>query len=350
LLQGLAQRFGRRIQVLQIRHRQTRSLLSTIPYIDLHFDGAEPLRLFACDVDAALPQKQALSRSLLAFSSLAVLVIGDHSGRSIANNLESWRYQMHQEPWLNRHALVMPLSATSAAVTRNAQFARSTHVSVRVTPVALSIEEAWRYISGAWLRVFPQGDSPMEITSGFIGLDPSPEPAPTGTAARAENPLLMRREAHVEPLSPPPLPKRPESLAAASRPELAPPPMARSREESQLLSEHAKRILELEGVVAVSLFDANTGLSVAQAGGARFADHLAQQGMLLASTASHSARTLGCCEAALDVTVQWADKFLVLRHVPNRPHLAAAALVDSSRTHTVQLRTGWLGVDALLGQ
>jgi hypothetical protein len=277
-------------------------------------------------------------------------VIGDHSGRSIANNLESWRYQMHQEPWLNRNVLVMPLSASSAAVTRNAQFARSTHVSVRVTPVALSVEEAWRFISGAWLRVFPQGDSPMEITSGFLGLDPMPEPAQPSAPAHSQSPLLMPRDPGVEPLSPPPLPKRPARLAVASRAEHAPPPMAHSREESQLLAAHAKRILELDGVVAVCLFDANSGLSVAQAGGARFADHLAQQGMLLASTASHSARTLGCCEAALDVTIQWADKFLVLRHVPNRPHLAAAALVDSSRTHTVQLRTGWLSMDALLGQ
>jgi hypothetical protein len=371
LLQMFAMNFFGRIQALQIRHRQTRNLLATIQYLDLDVDGSSPLRLIACDIDATLPQRQLLARSLLAFSTLSVLVVGDNATGGIASQLEAWRAQMSQEPWVNRHMLLMPLSSSAAAITRNAQMGRATPVSVRVTPAAVSPDDAWNYISGAWRRAstsIPFSDS--GAGSGFIGLG---EPI---RAPRAQATHLAARPAAQEagrelPAQTSPSPTGCASSIAAgasvapdnagttlwrrsgfsSLPQPSPlkpmPTIGAGSPSVSIIQEHCERILQLEGVLAAAIFDTSTGLIAAQAGGAGFTEQLAKQGLMLVSTIQESARALGCAEGATDVTVQWADKNLILRQVPNMPHLAVSALSDRSRTNPVALRTEWLRVDAL---
>lgn len=361
LLQMFAMRFFRRIQALQIRHRQTRNLLATIQYLDLEVDGLAPIRLFACDIDAALPQRQLMARSLMAFSTLAVLLVGDSAAGGVASQLEGWRAQLAQDPWINRHMLVMPLSSSGAAITRNAQMGRATPVSVRVTPAAVSPDDAWNYISGAWRRAssaMPFSDSGSG--SGFIGLG-EPIRAPQGPADTAHSARsALATEPSTKTLNP--AAEAPHAGAAASarlwrdsglggaRALKPMPTVATASDSPSSLQVHCDNILELDGILAASIFDINTGLTVAQSGGASFTEQLARQGLVLTLTIQASARALGCSESATDVTIQWADKNLVLRHVPHMPHLCVAALTDRSRGNPVALRTAWLKLDAVFAR
>jgi hypothetical protein len=241
---------------------------------------------------------------------------------------------------------------------------RATPVSVRVTPAAVSPDDAWNYISGAWRRAssaMPFSDSGSG--SGFIGLgEPIRSPQSHAQSAQSAHPANSPLATDLNSKSFKPTAQTPLSAAAASaRPwrdsglggarALKPMPTVTTASHSAPdLQMHCDNILELDGVIAASIFDINTGLTVAQSGGASFTEQLARQGLVLTSTIQASARAMGCSESATDVTIQWADKNLVLRHVPHMPHLCVAALTDRSRGNPVALRTAWLKLDAVFAR
>jgi hypothetical protein len=343
-VQGLAHRFGREMKSLQIRQRSTGHVLASIPYVDLDLDAQGTMRVFACDIDATAAHRQRLTRSLLAFSTMAVLIIPDQARGSVATQLEAWRQQMMQEPWINRHMLVMPMSSTAGAVIRHVQLGRSTPVAVRVTPAAPTVHEAWKFLSGAWGRVRSTETRPS-THSGFIGLGEAPARTDAEKPQASTDSLSLWEQASGFSDS-----AWDASGFGNSKSGQGAANDYQSCSPTDQLEFHVQRIKDLDGVLAVNLFDVNTGLSVAKAGSERFSTTLAQHGMLLLSTAGHGARMLGCGESAPDITVQWADKNLVLRHVPNRPHLAIAAITDTALCNPASLRTQWMRLDAVLSR
>jgi hypothetical protein len=407
LLKGLSSRYNKAIELQVLRCATSGAILAQIEYLELHLNEVPAVRIYACEIDTSAAQQRLMARHLLAFSAMSVMMVGDRAGQHLASSLEAWRQQMCSEPWHNRHMVLMPLSASGATVTRNAQLGRATPVAVRVTPAVLSVEEAWRFISGAWRRVVAgmNGADSHFMDSGYLvsdrqeaentgsnaapvlgsmGLPPSNALPLFSFSSYGEEALNSGFSPMTKPAAQPDPAPQPEATPAAeslSHPQesvpgfasssseaadgwafpgvsmgvtrvFAQPRLARPAEPVKVWAEshaHARSLLEVDGVIACAVFDVNSGLATAQVGSSRVADQLSKQGLVLYSTAAHSARLLGSKEFVPQMDMALEDHVLMLRPMPKHPQLAVIVMADRSRCNLQLLQLTWMKLDALMG-
>jgi hypothetical protein len=305
LLAGLAAATGRVVQKLVVRRQGYGTALAVVEFIELPNAEGAVLRMYSTEVDADTAVRLGLARTLLAFSRLGVILVGDLPGHAIASALRPIREAIITEAWPNRRLLLLPLVSGSTLSTQGAELASGTRVDVVTTPVVARPSDAWDFIQGSWGR-----------TSEPVGREATPR--------RPPEPLAMR---------PMPVVSRAERQSAA--------PSA--------LQHYVEQVKALNGVLSCCVFEVASGRDVAHAGPWPAATELALHGKALLSALIASSRNLGLGPALPEAAITLGSHHLLLRAVPGHPTLAMHAALDKTSANLTLARLQVQRLDALLG-
>ena len=241
LLSGIAAASGRAVQKLVIRRQGYGKALATLYFIELPAAGGLALRMYTTESEADPAARLELGRSLLAFSRLGVVMVGDLTPEALRPSLKALRDDIIGGPWHNRHLLMLPLASASNLAAQGLELAQRTGVSVRTTPMVTRPAEAWGFISDTWRGLSePDGQESesLEHTGGpsLSGVSAFerphvrvPTPAPSYTPApgpRSSPPALVEPAAarlngstyvHLAPRTPQAPPAPPVAASPAPR-------------------------------------------------------------------------------------------------------------------------------------
>jgi hypothetical protein len=330
LLAGIASAAGRPMQKLVIRRQGFGTPLATLGFVDLPTTEGGQLRLFTTEADADTAARHGVARVLLAFSRLAVLMVGDLPAHVMASTLKPLHDSMLVGPWHNRHLLMLPLASPGVVTTQGSELARGTGVDVRTTPQVTRPSDAWGFISSTWGRV----RDPMGATPTPSADRPRPMP-PIPNRAAAANPSSI-----VGSLSLRPMPDM----------QRTPPQGAEAQAPAGLLDRYVRRLNELAGMVSCCVFDIAAGRPVAHAGSRPDGTALATRGAEMIAALTSASRTLGLGHALPDAAVTLGAHHLVLRPVPRHPGLALHAVLDKATANLTLARLQIQRLDAVLDE
>jgi hypothetical protein len=319
LMAGIAAASSRAVQKLLIRRQGYGTVLATLEFVELPTPEGKPLRLYSTDADADTMARQGLVHTLLGYSRLGVVMVGDLPSHSIAAALKSLHQAILAGPWPNRELLLLPLSAGSTLATHGAEMAKGTNVAVRTTPQVTRPADAWGFINGTWARL-RSGGSVERRNPNSPGAAYRRAPAPPAPAA---DPHAMR-----------PMPPVPSAASRAAVPKT-------------LLERYLHQLSELAGMVSCCLFDVNSGLEVAHAGASPGAADLAMHGKALLGGISASSRKLGLGHSLPEAAITLGAHHLLLRGVPGHPGLALHAVLDKTGTNLTLARLQVQRMDSL---
>jgi len=314
LLAGVAAASKRPMQKLAIRRQGYGITLATIEFVELPTAQGGVLRIYSTEVDAETSSRHALARTLLAFSTLGVILVGDVPLHSMNATLKPLHDDMVAGPWPNRQLLMLPLSAANALVTQGMELARGTGVNVRTTPQVTRPADAWNFISTTWSRLQAQ-------------LHPDDGAARPAAAASPAAPAE-------------PLPLRPMPPVSASRPAVPTDPLSR----------YVHQLSELTGMVSCCVFEVATGRAVAHAGASPGASDLATHGSELLAAMQSTSRTLGLGHALPEAAITLGAHHLLLRAVPRHPGMALHAVLDKTHANLTLARLQILRMDTLFDE
>ena len=332
LLAGIAAASSRPVQKLVIRRQGFGTVLASLEFVELPTAEGNSLRMYSTEADVEGSEREALARMLLAFSRLAVVMVGDLPGHAMARALAPLRDQMVSGPWPNRQMLLLPLASASTLVSHGMDLGRGTGVNVRTTPQVTRPADAWGFINGTWgrLRGFepatrtrpaPVGDRPpasmRSTTSSARGAASAPGSHPAG------DPLRMR-----------PMPAVPSAASRATPPE-------------GLLDRYVHQLAELAGMVSCCVFDVASGLEIAHAGARPDPADLASHGSTLLAAMVSTSRTLGLGHALPEAAITLGSHHLLLRAVPRHPGMALHAVLDKTHANLTLARLQVQRMDAL---
>jgi hypothetical protein len=314
LLAGVAAASKRPMQKLVIRRQGYGITLATIEFVELPTAQGGVLRIYSTEADAETSSRHALARTLLAFSTLGVILVGDVPLHAMSATLKPLHDDMVAGPWPNRQLLMLPLSAANALVTHGMELARGTGVNVRTTPQVTRPADAWNFISTTWSRLYAQ----------LHPADSAARPAPVASpAAPAE-----------------PLPLRPMPPVTASRPAVPADPLSR----------YVHQLSELTGMVSCCVFEVATGRAVAHAGASPGASDLAKHGSELLAAMLSTSRTLGLGHALPEAAITLGAHHLLLRAVPRHPGMALHAVLDKTHANLTLARLQILRMDTVFDE
>ena len=306
LLAGVAAASKKAVHKLVIRRQGHGNTLATIEFVELPTAEGGVLRIYATEADADTVSRRALATTLLAFSTLGVILVGDVPLHAMAATLKPLHDDMRAGPWPNRQLLMLPLSAANALVTHGVELSRGTGVNVRTTPQVTRPADAWNFISSTWTRLHGEstsrtGSAPVYQTTrpGGIGSN-----MPATTASRSAEPLPLR--------------PMPSVSGAASRSEQAQDPLSR----------YVHQLSELTGMVSCCVFEVATGREIVHAGASPGAAALAEHGSELLAAMLSTSRTLGLGHALPDAAITLGAHHLLLRAVPKHPGFALHAVLE----------------------
>ena len=331
LLAGIAAASARSVQKLVIRRQGFGTQLATLEFLELPTAEGNALRMYSTEADAEPDARAGLAHMLLAYSRLAVVIVGDLSGTALPAALAPLRGQMVSGPWPNRQMLLLPLASASTLVTQGIELGRGTGVNVRTTPQVTRPADAWGFINGTWGRLRGadpaarprplQGGAPAAFPVRGNGLAGSPG---AGPAARSGNdPLSMR-----------PMPAVPSAASRATTPKA-------------LLDRYVHQLAELAGMVSCCVFDVASSLEVAHAGARPDPAELARHGSSLIGAMGATSRTLGLGHAVPDAAITLGAHHLLLRAVPRHPGLALHAVLDKTHANLTLARLQIQRMDAM---
>lgn len=328
LLAGVSAASNRAIQKLVIRRQSYGNTLATIEFVELPIAGGDVLRIYSTEADAESSTRHALARTLLAYSALGVVLVGDVPGHAMNSTFKPLRDDMITGPWPNRQLLLLPLSTANALVTQGMELSRGTGVNVRTTPQITRPADAWNFISSTWARLRAE----MQVAGATVVRRPAasapvPFAASTSTAPAALN------------SAPAPLPLRP-----------MPPVADTATTPNDPVSRYVHQLSELTGMVSCCVFDVATGRAVAHAGASPGAADLAKHGSELLTAMISTSRTLGLGHAIPDAAITLGAHHLVLRAVPKQPGLALHAVLDKMHANLALARLQIMRMDGLFGE
>ena len=336
LLAGIAAASARSVQRLVIRRQGFGTHLASLEFIELPTAEGNTLRMYATETDADPDARAGLAHMLLAFSRLAVVMVGDLPGAAMPAALAPLRAQMVSGPWPNRQMLLLPLASASTLVTQGIELGLGTGVKVRTTPQVTRPADAWGFINGTWGRLRgvdpaarprpPQGSAPLATPArgnGHVGSAGATAGALSGTRSGG-SPLSMR-----------PMPAVPSAASRALTPK-------------GLLDRYVHQLAELAGMVSCCVFDVTSGLEIAHAGARPDPAELARHGSALLGAMGGASRALGLGHAVPDAAITLGAHHLLLRAVPRHPGLALHAVLDKSHANLTLARLQVQRMDALL--
>jgi hypothetical protein len=333
MLAGLATAAGRPVHQLHIRRQGLGMPLAKIDFIELVVNPEHPpVRLYSSEVDADTAQRRRLSRMLLAYSRLGVVMVGDLPPHALASALLPLRDAIIEGPWFNRELLLLPLAGASALAGQAAQIAQQTPVKVLTTPQVTRPAEAWAYLRASWhkLRDALADDQVVlpEILDPVKGHTAPPPPA-TASAAPAAPTAAPRA----------PLPMQPmPTVRPADAPEAVDPALAT----------YIRKCGELKGMVSCCVFELATQRTIGHAGGRPGPAALASQGASLMASMAEASQALNLGGAAPDAAITLGNHHLLLRAVPGRKGLAMHAVLDKGHANLTLVRLQLQRLDLLL--
>lgn len=325
MLQGLAAASQRPVHQLHIRRQGLGMALAKIEFVELPCQPEQPpLRLYSTEVDADTAQRKRLARMLLAYSRLAVVMVGDLPPHALATALLPLREAIAEGPWLNRELLLLPLASASTLAGQAAHIAKgaaSAAVRVQTTPLVTRPAEAWAYLRATWGRL-RKAAADDTVTLPDL-LDPVARPPAPAAEPAPRAPLPMQ-----------PMP----ALRAAEAAPAADP----------VLATYVRRCGELKGMVSVCVFELATQRTLAFTGTRPGPAALASQGASLMASMAEAAAALSLGDAPPDAAVTFGHHHLLLRTVPGRRGLALHAVLDKAQANLTLLRLQLQRLDLLL--
>jgi hypothetical protein len=345
LLGGLAVAYSRPVHQLHIRRQGLGMALAKLEFIELPIAaGQSPLRLYTTEIDADTLQRHSLARMLLAYSRLAVVIVGDLPPHALATALTPLRNGIKAGPWLNRELLMLPLAGAAALAGQASSLAAGTEVQVRTTPQVTRPADAWTYVRGAWNKVRAQLRDTTTLLPEILDSSPSAPrppapPAPVATAPRTVASGGSLLESSTAPARSP-LPMQPmPAVRALVTPTAATDPA---------LATYVRKCGELKGMVSCAVFELATQRTIAHAGTRPGPAALASQGAALMASMAEAAHALNLGDAAPDAAVTLGSHHQLLRAVPARPGLALHAVLDRAVSNLTLVRLQLQRLDLLL--
>ncbi|HEY9066486.1 MAG TPA: hypothetical protein VIO33_15990 [Burkholderiaceae bacterium] len=340
LLVGIAAASARNVQKLVIRRQGHGTLLATIEFVELPTPGGSTLRLYATDAETDAATRPSLSRTLLAFSRLGVVMVGEVPAHAIPTVLQPLRESIVAGPWPNRHLLLLPLTTASTLAAQGAELGLGTGVTVRTTPQVTRPADAWGFINGAWSRVLgdlaPAASANADtMAARHTGQHASPRPVPQKPAAAAT--------------APSPATAVPAALPMRPMPQVTPSGERKVLPEGAL-ERYMHHLSELAGMVSCCIFEIATGRDVLHAGASPSAADLASHGSALLGAMTTTSRTLGFGHSLPEAAITLGGHHLLLRAVPGHPGLALHAVLDKSHANLTLARLQVLRMDSLLDE
>jgi hypothetical protein len=342
LLAGIAVASGRAVQRLTIRRQGYGNSLATLAFVELPTASGAALRLYATAAEADTASRHAITRSLLGFARLGVILVGDVPAHAQAALFKPLQEDILRGPWPNRELLLLPLAGASALASLGIELARSTGLGVRTTPTVTRPADAWTFISGAWGRQQEAGGVPASAPSSAASRQPQtrpPMPSTTSAPFPFTTDVLSPRPsigAPTQPLPLRPMPEVPRSLSRAAGDD----PLAR----------YVQQLMALNGMVSCCVLDTVTGEALAHAGARPSADDLADHGAELIAAMLATSRALGFGTALPDATITLGSHHLVLRGVPRHPRLALHAVLDKTQANVTLARLQIARLDSSLDE
>lgn len=315
LLAGIAAAAGRKPQKLLIRRQGYGTTLATLEFVDCPAGNGRNVRLYSTEVDADTQARQAMARTLLGHSLLAVLMVGDLPAHALDASLKPLRDAMISGRWPNRQVLVLPLHQSNMISTHAAELGIGTGVEVRTTPQVTRPAEAWAFLGATWNRLqdrlHPGGGG-----ATLARLSPAPAVA---APARAPMPAVT------------PMP----IVGAAATP-------------TSPLERYVHQLAEVAGMVSCCVFELSSGRTLAHAGSRPGGDELARQGGGMLNAMMAGSRNLGLGHAVPDAMITLGQHHLVLHPVPEHPGLVLHAVLDKPHVNVTLVRAQMNKLDAEL--
>ncbi len=313
LLLGIARATGRRVQRLVIRRQGFGDSLATLEFVDVPTLPGRPLRVYSTDaVDTDGSARAAIARTLLGFSRLGVVVVGDMPPPAMAAALQPLREATASAAWRNRQLLLLPLAAPSVLAAQGAGLGQASGVAVRTTPQVKRPAEAWAFITASWSRL---GD-PV-VGAGVRPAEPqAPTAAPAETGFRA-------------------------------MPVVDTPPERAADLTVERMEGYLRRLGEIAGMLSRCVFDVATGRPIAHDGAGPGAEPLALHGGQMLAAMGVAGRSLGFGRLTPDAAITFGAHHVLLRAVPNHPGLALHAVLDRHVANLALARMQLQRMDAL---
>ena len=344
MLSGLAAAMGRSVHQLHIRRQGLGMALAKLEFIELPVaPGQAPVRMYTTEIDADTQQRHRLARMLLAYSRLAVVIVGDLPPHALDSALLPLRVGIKQGPWPNQEILLLPLAGAAALAGQAASLATGTSVKVRTTPLVTRPSEAWNYIRGNWNKLRTELRETTTLLSEVLDPMATAGPPPTATPAVAASAALaaaagsLLESANTPPRTPLPMQPMPVTRTA--------PPAAMV---DPALATYLRKCGELKGMVSCCVFELASQRTIGHVGARPGPAALASQGVTLMASMAESAHALNLGDAAPDAAITLAGHHLLLRAVPARPGLAMHAVLDRSLTNLTLVRLQLQRLDMLL--
>lgn len=334
LLAGIAAASSRPVQKLVIRRQGYGTVLASLEFVELPTAEGNSLRMYSTQADAEGSEREALARMLLAFSRLAVVMVGDLPGHTMASALAPLRDQMVSGPWPNRQMLLLPLASASTLVSHGMELGRGTGVNVRTTPQVTRPADAWGFINGTWgrLRGFEPVARPRSAAS--VAERPTARSLAPSLAVPAGSSSVVASRPPADPLLMRPMPAVPSAASRATTPK-------------GLLDRYVHQLAELAGMVSCCVFDVASGLEIAHAGARPDPADLASHGSTLLAAMISTSRTLGLGHALPEAAITLGSHHLLLRAVPRHPGIALHAVLDKTHANLTLARLQVQRMDAL---
>lgn len=365
LLGSLAGSAGGKVQRLSVRRQGHGLALAVLQFVELPLPDGTPLRLYSTEITGEGGARLPVAQTLLAFSQLGVLLVGDVPLNAVSTAMHPLRERMQRGVWPNRELLVLPVSGQASLVAQAQELATGSAVGVQVGPRAAKARQVWACICTAWNQSLQrQQAGPGRQLNPDIAhalhqavpdvlqnaLQPAATPGHAASQPAGLDPLaaFAPRDSGL----PRHLPADQLPSGFASRPAAAPPAAARWQPPPQTLptampmpvpgsarwQDYADRCLAVQGLQSVCVFDTHTLQPLAHAGGLPSGERLAQQGALLLAEMVDVARALGFGATRPDATISLGGHHLLLMQVPGHPGVALHAVVLASGSHLTVIR------------
>ncbi len=328
LLAGVAAASGRAVHKLVVRRQGYGTPLATLEFVDFPSASHSTLRLYTTEADADTHQRHELARVLMAYSRLAVAMVGDMPAHVMSPSFASLRAAMVDRGWQNRHLLLLPLGNSTALAPTATELGRGTGVAVRTTPQVTGLADAWSFISATWNRL-------REQLRTEAGLDLPPLPGAHGRRAAAE-PSPSPAPTVAQAPAPVPMQPMPATVGHMLHPDDGP------------LARYVHQLSELPGMVSAAVFDIATGQALHHAGARPAGAELGLHGATLLAAMAQASRTLGMGHTLPEAAITLGTHHLVLRAVPHHPGLALHAVLDKAHANLTLARLQIGRMDALL--
>ncbi len=341
LLAGIAAASGQAVQRLVIRRQGYGTALATLEFVELPTADNQGLRLYTTEADADTAARHAIAKTLLAYSRLGVVMVGELPGHAIAAALKPLHDDILAGPWLNRNLLLLPLASASTLVTHGLDLGRGTGVAVRTTPQVARPADAWAFITGTWGRLREQAPTDGRAVPELGSFKPSAyapkRQAPAGGGLPSGDTLPMEDAVGPVVLTMRPMP----AISNATFPSAVP---------STLIERYVKQLSELNGVISSCVFEIQGGYAVAHAGASPGSAELASHGSALIAAMMTAGRGLGFGHALPEAAITLGSHHLLLRGVPRSPGLAVHVVLDKTSANLTLARLQILRMDALFDE